>query len=53
MLTRSMKMSFKPIPFRTLTFAKSPISQMVALANGMADTEVGDLKLKSGKLIIL
>ena len=51
--TRSRKMRFKPVPFRTQAYAKSPIPQMVKLANQMANNEGGGLKFKSGKIIIL
>ena len=43
MLPRSRAMRFTLVPSRTQAFAKSPIPQMMALANRMADTEVGGL----------
>ena len=39
MLPRSRAMRFTLVLSRTQAFAKSPIPQMVALANRMADTE--------------
>ena len=46
-------MRLKPVVARTQTYAKSPIPQMVALANKMGITEAGSWKFKSGRIIIL
>ena len=53
MTTRSKKLQFKPVAARTSQYAKSPIPQMVALANKLGITETRSLKLKSGKIILL
>lgn len=53
MATRSKKLQFKPVAARTSQYAKSPIPQMVALANKLGITETRSLKLKSGKIILL
>ena len=53
MTTRNKKLQFKPVAARTSQYAKSPIPQMVALANKLGITETRSLKLKSGKIILL
>ena len=52
--TRSKKMQFKPIYTRTKAFAKSPIPQMVALANKLGlKNKTTELRLNSGTIIVI
>ena len=54
MPTRSKKMQFKPIYTRTKAFAKSPIPQMVALANKLGlKNKTTNLRLNSGRIIVI
>ena len=53
MTTRSNKVKFKPVLTRTNHYAKSPIPQMVDLANELGITQTKTLKLKSGSIIML
>ena len=53
MATRSRKMRFKPVPTRTQQYARSPIPQMVELANKLKLPEGISVKLNSGRIIIM
>ena len=53
MATRSRKTTFKPVPTRTKAYAKSPIPQMVALANKIGLPEARSIKLNSGLVIMM
>ena len=52
-VTRSDKTRFKPVPARTHAYARSAIPQMVALANTLKTPGVQNIKLNSGRIIML
>ena len=53
MVTRSRKMRFKQVATRTQQYAKSPIPQMVELANKLKLPEGINLQLNSGRIIMI
>ena len=53
MTTRSRKMRFKPVATRTQQYARSPIPQMVELANRLKLPEGMSVKLNSGWIIMM
>ena len=53
MRTRSRKVRFKPVPTRTQHYAKSPIPQMVELANKLGLSEKMTVKLNSGRIVMI
>ena len=53
MTTRSRKMRFKPVATRTQQYARSPIPQMVDLANRLNLPDNMNVKLRSGRIIML
>ena len=53
MATRSRKLRFKPVATRTQQYARSPIPQMVDLANRLNLPDNMNVKLRSGRIIML
>ena len=51
--TRSEKVNFKPVPARTQAYARSAIPQMVALANTFQLRGATNVKLNSGRIIVI
>ena len=51
--TRSKKLMFKPVPARTSAYSRSPIPQMVDLANQLQTPGVQNVKLNSGRIIVI
>ena len=53
MARRSRKMRFKPVPTRAQQYARSPIPQMVELANKLRLPEGMKVKLNCGSIIMI
>ena len=51
--TRSKKQMVKPVSARTSVYAKSAISQMVALANRLKMPGIQKVRLNSGNILIV